>query len=97
MDASFVFGISAVLGSILSFFYEKFFEGWKWKGKFWVFTGMCIVLGGLIAIGNKEIAFTPLMFDSASSIFASLGLILKWAGALLSAGQAYHFLITKRN
>ena len=96
MDASFVFGVSAIMGSILSFFYEKFFATWHWKGKFWIFTGLCIILGGTIAVVNKEIVFTKLLFDSPESIFASLGTILKWAGSLLVAGETYFFGITKR-
>jgi len=96
MDFSFIVGISAFVGPILSFFYEKFFGGWKWSGKFWVFSFLCILFGGLLAFANREITFNPLHWDTIELIFVSLGSILKWAGMFLIAGETYFFKVIKK-
>ena len=96
MDFSFIVGISAFVGPVLSFIYEKFFGNMRGNWKFWLFGLVCIIMGGGLAVANGEIVFTKLAWDSTDAIFASLGNIFKWAGTILLAGQAYFFVVAKK-
>ena len=96
MDFSFIIGISAFVGPILSWFYEKVFGTLRGNWKYWVFALVCIIMGGGLALANGEIVFEKLVWNDLGSIFTSLGMILKWAGSILVAGETYFFVVAKK-
>jgi len=79
------------IGFILSMIFET--VTFKWHGrdiKKWVFTGVAILVGGGLAILQKEIALPALNWETTPDILNSLGGILSYGAAVL-AGSALWF------
>jgi len=87
------------IGFILSMVFET--VTFKWHGKDvkkWVFTGVALIVGGGLAVLNKEVALPNLNWETTPDILNSLASIMSYGAAVL-AGSALWFKtnITKIN
>ena len=79
------------IGFILSMLFET--VTFKWHGKDikkWVFTLVSLVVGGGLAVLNKEVALPNMNWETTPDILNSLGSILSYGAAVL-AGSAMWF------